>query len=94
MQRQGHLAPDGTPEARRPEPAPARTRAVPGAPNRRTSPRQFMHEVNVELRKVKWPSREELTNYATVVLLALVVLTGLIFLLDLGFNDAANFLFK
>ena len=96
MQRQGQLAEDGVTPAttRRPEPANSRSRPSAGAPNRRTSPRQFMHEVNVELRKVAWPTREETTNYATVVFLALAVLMALIFVLDLLFSNLANFLFK
>jgi preprotein translocase subunit SecE len=65
-----------------------------GAPGRRTSPRQFLHEVNVELRKVAWPTRSETANYATVVFIAVAVLMALIFALDLGFSDLANFLFK
>ena len=79
---------------RRTEPAERRpARPAPGAPSRRTSPRQFLHEVNVELRKVAWPTRAEVTNYATVVLIALVVLTSLIFGLDVAFGHLANLLF-
>ena len=94
MQRQGQMTEDGQP-ARRAEPAEPRrsSRPAPGAP-KRTSPRQFMHEVNVELRKVAWPSRSETVNYATVVFIALAVLMALIFVLDLAFSDVANFLFK
>ena len=32
-----------------------------------------MREVNAELRKVAWPSREEVINYSIVVLITLVV---------------------
>ncbi|HLI53627.1 MAG TPA: preprotein translocase subunit SecE [Acidimicrobiales bacterium] len=74
--------------------APRPAAAPPAAPGRRTSPRQFLHEVNVELRKVAWPTRSETANYATVVFIALAVLMALIFALDLGFSDLANFLFK
>ena len=98
LQRQGQLDEEGQPAARRAEPAAAGAggprRPSAGAPNRRTSPRQFLHEVNVELRKVAWPTRAETVNYATVVFIALAVLMALIFGLDLLFNKAANFLFK
>ena len=95
MQRQGQMAEDGTPAARRPEPAEARrARPAPGSGGRRTSPRQFLHEVNVELRKVAWPSRAETANYSIVVFVALAVLMALIFSLDLAFSHLANFLFK
>ena len=95
MQRQGQMAEDGTPVARRPEASePRRTRLAAGAPGRRTSPRQFLHEVNVELRKVAWPSRAETANYSIVVFVALAVLMALIFALDLAFSHLSNFLFK
>ena len=85
---------EGLPAPRRAEPTERRAaRPAPGAPNRRTSPRQFLHEVNVELRKVAWPTRAETANYATVVFIALSVLTALIFGLDVGFSHLANLLF-
>ncbi|MGH9094815.1 MAG: hypothetical protein ACRDXE_06615, partial [Acidimicrobiales bacterium] len=53
MQRSGQVGEDGTPATRpRPEAQERRpTRVQPGAPRRRATPRQFLHEVNVELRK-------------------------------------------
>jgi preprotein translocase subunit SecE len=65
-----------------------------GASNRRTGPRQFLHEVNVEMRKVAWPTRETTINYSVVVLVTLAILMALIFGLDLGFSKLALFLFK
>ena len=95
LQRQGQMTEDGTPVARRPEPTERRqARPVAGAPRRRTSPRQFVHEVNVELRKVAWPTRSEVINYSTVVFITLVVVGALIFVLDLLFSKLAVFLFK
>jgi preprotein translocase SecE subunit len=96
MQRQGQLTEEGEPAAPPPResPAPPARRPVAGAPSRRTSPRQFLHEVNVELRKVAWPTREETINYATVVFIALSVLMALIFALDLAFSHLAKYLFK
>ena len=95
MQRQGQMTDDGQPAVeRRPEPTATRGRPAAGAPSRRTSPRQFLHEVNVEMRKVAWPTRAETANYATVVLIALAVLMALIFVLDLLFSKFAVYLFK
>jgi preprotein translocase subunit SecE len=95
LQRQGQMTEDGSPAApRRAEPAERRTRPVAGAPRRRTSPRQFMHECNVELRKVAWPTRAETANYATVVFIAVAVMMALIFVLDLLFSHFAQTLFK
>src|SRR5579875_2858505 len=50
------------------------------APSRhRSGPRQFLHEVNVEMRKVAWPTRAETLNYSTVVFITLAVIIALIF---------------
>ncbi len=96
-QGQGQVTGDGlsAPE-QQPEPEPRRPAARPAAaaPDRRASPRQFLHEVNVELRKVAWPTKAETANYSTVVFIALAVLMALIFGLDLGFSHLASFLFK
>ena len=95
LQRQGQTSEDGTPVASRPEPAERRpARPVAGAPRRRTTPRQFLHEVNVEMRKVAWPTRSETINYSTVVFLTLAILMALIFGLDVAFSKLAIFLFK
>jgi len=94
MQRQGQMTEDGEPAPRRTEPPERRARPVSGAPSRRTSPRQFMHEVNVELRKVAWPSKAETANYSMVVFITLATMMGLIFVLDLLFSKFATFLFK
>jgi len=95
MQRQGQVGEDGTPAPRRPEPAERRARPnQAGAPRRRVGGRQFLHEVNVEMRKVAWPTRTETINYSTVVLLTLAILMALIFVLDLGFSKLSVFLFK
>ena len=92
LQRQGQVGADGEPVARRrDQPRPA---TVAAAQRSRVKPREFLHEVNVELRKVAWPTREETINYSTVVLLTLVVVIALIFALDYGFSVAARFLFK
>jgi preprotein translocase subunit SecE len=97
LQRQGQMTEEGLPASppKRTEPVERRpTRPAAGAPRRRTSPREFLHEVNVELRKVAWPSRADTINYATVVLITLIVMISLIFVLDLAFSNLANFLFK
>ncbi|MBO0692120.1 MAG: preprotein translocase subunit SecE [Acidimicrobiaceae bacterium] len=69
--------------------------SVGGAPGAaRTTPRQFLHEVNVEMRKVAWPTRKETANYASVVFVTLAVLMAMIFGLDYGFDHLSLFLFK
>ena len=55
---------------------------------KRTPPRQFLREVRQELRKVNWPTREELVAYTVVVLVSVVVLTSYVFGLDYVFSKA------
>jgi preprotein translocase SecE subunit len=47
---------------------------------------EFGRDVRSELRQVAWPTRQEVANSATVVLLVLVLLVGLIFLLNYAFS--------
>jgi len=47
---------------------------------------KFFREVRQELKKVAWPSREELTTYTVVVFGMTAVLTLVVFGLDWGFN--------
>ena len=68
---------------------------VGGAPGAgRTTPRQFLHEVTVEMRKVAWPTRKETINYSSVVFVTLTALMALIFGLDYAFNHLSIYLFK
>jgi preprotein translocase subunit SecE len=52
----------------------------------RTGIRQFFAEVRAELRKVTWPSREELTTYTVVVFALATALTLYVFALDWVFH--------
>jgi preprotein translocase subunit SecE len=90
MQRQGQLGEDGSPAAAKRQ----ATRPTQKPPSQRTSPVTFLREVRGELRKVAWPSRSEVLNYSTVVLVTLVVLIGLIFVLDYAFAKSVLFLFE
>ncbi|MBA2752506.1 MAG: preprotein translocase subunit SecE [Actinobacteria bacterium] len=90
MQRQGQLGEDGSPAAAKRQP----NRPAQKPASKRTSPVVFLREVRAELRKVAWPSRSEVVNYSTVVLITLVVLIGLIFVLDYAFAKSVLFLFQ
>ncbi|WP_222853730.1 preprotein translocase subunit SecE [Fodinicola acaciae] len=54
---------------------------------------RFVREVVAELRKVIWPTRKELITYTAVVVVFLIVMTGLVALLDLGFARLALIVF-
>ncbi|HEY2330695.1 MAG TPA: preprotein translocase subunit SecE [Acidimicrobiales bacterium] len=90
MQRQGQIGPDGE-ATRAPRQAPASRQTGPA--RERTSPRQYLHEVTGELRKVAWPTRDEVIRYSTIVLVTLIVLTTLIFGLDYVFAKSILYLF-
>ncbi|MDP9453330.1 MAG: preprotein translocase subunit SecE [Actinomycetota bacterium] len=90
LQRQGELGPDGEPARAKPR---TQARPAPRPATERTSPKEYLHEVRSELRKVAWPSRAEVVRYSGIVLFTLVVLTTFIFGLDYAFAESVFFLF-
>lgn len=54
--------------------------------SRRTSPAVFYRQVIAELRKVVWPTREQLVTYFIVVLVFVTAMMVLVSLLDLAFG--------
>lgn len=70
-----------------------RTPPTPRPKEERTTPRQFLREVRGELRKVAWPTREEVKRYSIIVLIAVVLLTTMIALLDYFFGLAVLWLY-
>lgn len=87
LQRRGDINEDGTPTPTRRQPP------APKSADERVGPRQFLHEVRAELRKVAWPTREEVVNYTIVVIVTLVLLTTFIGFLDYGLGEALLKLF-
>ncbi len=77
LQKQGEMSADGAPIGKR-----DRRAAAQQQENERSSPATFVREVRGELRKVVWPTREELINYSVVVFITIVVLTAIIAGLD------------
>ena len=90
LQKQGALGADGEAVRQKPEPkrpAPQQRGQDSGPKEKRATPRQFLHEVRGELRKVAWPTRAEVINYSIIVLVAIVVLTTFIALVDYGVSE-------
>jgi preprotein translocase subunit SecE len=56
------------------------------ATEKRTSPALFYRQVVAELRKVVWPTQQQLVTYFIVVLVFVLVLMTIVSLLDLGFG--------
>ena len=88
LRKQGELAPDGTPAPKRPEP-----RSAPAPRDQRATPRQFLREVRGELRKVAWPSRDEVIRYSIIVLVTVLLLTAFVALVDYLSTEGVLFLF-
>jgi preprotein translocase subunit SecE len=59
----------------------------------RTSPVTFYRQVIAELRKVVWPTQQQLVTYLIVVLVFVLVLIAYVSVLDLAFGKAIFALF-
>jgi preprotein translocase subunit SecE len=69
------------------------SRSVSSTGQHRTSPATFYRQVVAELRKVVWPTRQQLITYFWVVLVFVVVVMTFVSLLDLGFGKAVFAIF-
>ena len=59
----------------------------------RTSPVTFYRQVVAELRKVVWPTQDQLVTYFFVVMVFVLVMMAIISALDLGLGRLAFFVF-
>lgn len=53
----------------------------------------FYRQIVAELRKVVWPTRNQLTSYTGAVIVFVVLMIGLIMLFDYGLSNAAKYVF-
>jgi preprotein translocase subunit SecE len=84
-QRAGQVNADGS-QATRERRAPSQSLKT-----ERTKPAEFVREVRAELKKVNWPTREEVRRYSIIVAIALVIFTTFVFGLDWVFERAFRF---
>lgn len=93
LQRQGSIDAEGQPTRQRRQPAP-----TPKPNEVRQKPvawaRTFSKEVAGEMKKVVWPSKQDVINYSIIVFILIVVLTAMIGGLDYGFTRAALKVFQ
>jgi preprotein translocase subunit SecE len=87
MQKMGAINENGAPVRTAP------TAKTKSPKEERTGPREFLREVRAELRKVAWPTREEVRNYSIIVLVTVVAMTGLVALLDYLFGSLSLWLY-
>ncbi len=59
----------------------------------RTGPFLFLRQVAAELRKVVWPTKEQLITYSLVVVIFVAIVMAFVFLVDLGFGKLALWVF-
>jgi preprotein translocase subunit SecE len=55
---------------------------------------EYLHEVRMELRKVTWPTQEQMIAFTTVTVITSVVLTGVIFGLDFVMKEGVFWLLE
>lgn len=67
--------------------------ARPGNHEQRTSPVTFYRQVIAELRKVVWPTQEQLVTYFLVTMVFVLVLMAFVSGLDLAFGKLAFWMF-
>ena len=60
----------------------------------RTGIRQYLREVNDELRKVAWPSKPEVRRYSIIVIITVVVYTALVGGLDYLFGNLSDWYYN
>ena len=65
-----------------------------GKDRERTSPVTFYRQVVAELRKVVWPTQEQLVTYFMVVMVFVIVMMGIVAGLDLGFGKLVFWVFS
>ena len=62
--------------------------------DKRTSLPTFYRQVVAELRKVVWPTQEQLITYFFVVMVFVLVMIGIVSVLDLGFGKLVFWVFS
>ena len=55
--------------------------------------RQFLTEVSKEMKKVSWPTREQLRESTAVVIVTTLIITAITFVIDQLATQAMNLLF-
>ena len=64
------------------------TEAQQAEPGGRTSPTTFYRQVVAELRKVVWPTQQQVVTYFIVVLVFVLVMMAIVAGLDFAFGKA------
>ena len=73
-----------TKSAEAPKAAPAKASKEAAKPKRFAGIRNYFSQVRTEMRRVVWPSREELKNYSVAVIVMLVIFGVAVWVVDTG----------
>jgi preprotein translocase subunit SecE len=71
----------------------AERRSGSGPAANRTTPALFTRQVAAELRKVIWPTRNELVTYTAAALMFIVFMSVIVLTLDYGFTKLMFWVF-
>jgi preprotein translocase subunit SecE len=55
--------------------------------------KKYVNDVTKEMKKVTWPTKEQLKESTTVVFGATIVFTAVIYIMDLVFTEIIKFIF-
>jgi preprotein translocase subunit SecE len=55
--------------------------------------RSFFTDVNKEMKKVSWPTREQLQESTIVVVVTCLVIAGIVFVIDQGMTQVMSLIF-
>lgn len=53
----------------------------------------FLTDVSKEMKKVSWPTRDQLRESTIVVIVTCLVITAVVFVLDQGMTAVMNFIY-
>jgi preprotein translocase subunit SecE len=73
--------------------APTRVARTTTQKRERVGPAQYIREVRDEMRKVAWPTRDEVVRYSIIVIATVLVYMGLVGGLDYGFGFLSRWLY-
>jgi preprotein translocase subunit SecE len=73
--------------------APTRVQRTAGPKTSRVGPAQYMREVRDEMRKVAWPTKDEVVRYSIVVIITVVIYTALVSGADFVFAFMSEWLY-
>jgi len=53
----------------------------------------FYRQIVAELRKVVWPTRQQLSTYTSVVIVFVIIIIALVFVIDYGLTEVMKYVF-